>query len=150
MRQGDVRPTLWQGPPHTPSLGAGQLDLWRYRIDAAIRFPDRFSDILSSDELERAARLKTTPLQSAFVQHRLMLRRILARYLSLSPAAVVFRYGPHGKPYLQEAGGAVPEFNLSHSCSRGALSVSILRAVQALLIIARSPGNFSMPMSRIA
>lgn len=43
------------------------------------------------------------------------MRRILAGYLQCSPAQVVFRRGPNGKPLLKASGPNAPNFNLSHS-----------------------------------
>ena len=48
--------------------------------------------------------------------------RILARYLGTHPQDVKFAYGEHGKPMLAEQNE--PDFNLSHSESRGLAAVT--------------------------
>jgi 4'-phosphopantetheinyl transferase len=71
-------------------------------------------DALSSDEIGRAARLQRARDRQRFVAARAWLRHVLGRYLAVPPHAVAFAQGPHGKPSLAGAGGAL-QFNLSHS-----------------------------------
>lgn len=50
---------------------------------------------------------------SRYLQSRSAIRFILASYLQESPADLIFKYGPHGKPTLAHCDGL--EFNVSHS-----------------------------------
>jgi 4'-phosphopantetheinyl transferase len=74
--------------------------------------------LLDDAERDRAARFRTERDRVWFVSHRALVRRVLARYLGIAPAAVRIRLGSHGKP---EIGPASPfSFNASRS---GGLSV---------------------------
>jgi 4'-phosphopantetheinyl transferase len=80
-------------------------------------------DALSSDELERAARLQRALDRQRFVAARAWLRHVLGRYLAAAPRAVVFAQGQFGKPSLAGARGAL-QFNLSHSGGVALLALS--------------------------
>lgn len=90
--------------------------------------PDDGADIaaapvLSRDEVLRADRLRCGKTRRTFVATRCALRMILARYLTVPPRAISFRYNAHGKPAV--AGGATaPAFNVSHSGARALIAVA--------------------------
>lgn len=50
-----------------------------------------------------------------FLVGRAALRQVLGTWLDCDPAALRFRYGPHGKPVLDGSGQTTPHFNLAHS-----------------------------------
>ena len=92
---------IWQYPLHTQFVGAEEL--------------------LHEDELVRARRFHFTRHQRRFTVGRAMLRRILARYLHLSPLELVFSYNQHGKPQLDNDPSL--QFNLSHSGDLALLAI---------------------------
>lgn len=69
--------------------------------------------LLDDRERARLARLRVAAKSRQFLAAQAGLRRVLARYLNRGPAAIVFGYGAHGKPFVPDA----PElgFNLTHS-----------------------------------
>lgn len=75
---------------------------------------DADGDVLSEDELERAARFRYDRDRRRFVAGRAVLRRLLAGYVDASPADISFEYGAYGKPDVPQA---PVSFNLSHSGS---------------------------------
>lgn len=75
--------------------------------------------VLSPDEAARAARFVFDRDRDRYVAGRSALRRILSRYLDLSPDAVAFTYGPNGRPSV-----AGLTFNLSHTGDLAALVVA--------------------------
>ncbi|HET9152822.1 MAG TPA: hypothetical protein VFN85_01750 [Solirubrobacterales bacterium] len=68
---------------------------------------------LPPEERERAGRFLSEQAASRWVASRWALRRVLGEYLEVAPAAVGLEIADGGKPRL--AGGAGPQFNLSHS-----------------------------------
>jgi 4'-phosphopantetheinyl transferase len=68
---------------------------------------------LSEDETRRANRFRFEEDRIRWIRARSSLRLILSRYEGGDPAALVFRYGKHGKPALLPF--TEIEFNLSHS-----------------------------------
>lgn len=75
--------------------------------------------ILSLEEQDRLARLRTLPMRQRFAAARLVCRLLLASELQVSPEEVQFTMGPHGKPEVLQAqtanSGNDVAFNLSHS-----------------------------------
>jgi 4'-phosphopantetheinyl transferase len=103
-------------------LRAGFAHVWRVRISppagaADDTLPDEtLSASLSEDERVRGARFKFNKHQYRYVAARAALRRLLARYAQVDPAAIGFDYGLHGKPRIEEPVAARQiSFNMSHS-----------------------------------
>jgi 4'-phosphopantetheinyl transferase len=96
---------------------------------------------LSEDEVSRANRFRFEGDRIRWIRARSSLRRILAGYAGGDPAALVFRYGEHGKPALL---AATPiEFNLSHAGDWA--MVAVARSVPVGVDIERIRENVDMP-----
>ena len=91
-----------------------------YAYAADLDSVDADSDLLSEDELERAARFRFERDRRRFVAGRSTLRRLLAGYVDAAPAAISFEYGPNGKPDVPDA---PVSFNVSHSGSHALFAV---------------------------
>lgn len=118
----------WQTATGPVQLVPGQIDLWRFRVDLPEEKIEGLKKYLSSDELQRAARLLIAEKRQQFMVARFFLRQILSRYLDCSPAEPVFCYGPHGKPELLHKPAGC-HFNLAHSGIWVVLAVSCLGEV---------------------
>jgi 4'-phosphopantetheinyl transferase len=132
---------MWTRPPRALTLGPDEAHVWRIPLDDLDA-----NAFLAGLSPEEAARNFLRPgLKERFVCAHGALRRILARYAGLAPAAIRYRLGPKGKPHL-ECGPRL-EFNLSHSgglalaavaCSREVgVDVECVRPIPELLDIAR-------------
>jgi 4'-phosphopantetheinyl transferase len=75
--------------------------------------------LLSTDELDRAHRLRDDHVRGRWVAARAFLRRQLAPTVGVDPAEVRFEHEPEGKPRLP--GG--PHFSLAHSGDCALLAV---------------------------
>src|SRR5688572_28550058 len=95
------------------------LVIWRVEVDrpATAEAWSRLCD----DECRRARRFRAVLHQQRWIWAHAALRDILAYHLG-DDAAVSFRYGPFGKPYLVE--GSDVHFNLSHSGKWALIAVS--------------------------
>ena len=71
--------------------------------------------LLNQEERARRDRFRLAADRHRALLGRGVLRLMLGSWLGRDPASLVFQLGPHGKPALDEAGGAVPQFNLAHS-----------------------------------
>src|SRR5262245_37170099 len=69
--------------------------------DTAGRRFEQLARLLSSDESQRARRFRFERDRKRFIVCRGVLREILGTYLGKNPEAIVFSYGPQGKPYLK-------------------------------------------------
>jgi 4'-phosphopantetheinyl transferase len=104
---------------------AQEVHVWRWDLDAPGRDFEQYWEMLSTQERERANQFRFEKHRRRFVTGRGELRRILGRYLTLSPQAVALGYGPEGKPFCasQPPGWKIC-FNLSHSENTAALAIS--------------------------
>ncbi len=69
---------------------------------------------LSPDEVMRAERFHFQLHQERFIISRGLLRRTLSLYTDIPPQEILFSYGLHGKPYLENNPNEL-QFNVSHS-----------------------------------
>lgn len=102
------------------SLSTNDIHVWQADLDDA-RW-DRYSDVLSKDEREKADRFHTALLRQRYQRCRSVCRLLLGRYSGQSPASLVFRYGPFGKP---EVAGQRWHFNVSHSRNVALVAVAL-------------------------
>lgn len=99
--------------------------MWSLALDQPATRVNLLSRTLSADELERAGRFRFMRDRDRFIAARAALRAILARYLGLDAASLVFTYGPQGKPALGGPAGDVDmDFNLTHSDELGLVAVT--------------------------
>jgi len=118
----------WQLPPRNLQLSAGQVDLWRYRLDIDSENDLTLGKDLSADEFARADKLKIPKKHRQFIVARAGLRKILASYLKVRAAEITFSYDEKGKPALAENISRL-DFNLSHSETLAVLAVTQSGAV---------------------
>jgi 4'-phosphopantetheinyl transferase len=108
--------------------GPGVVDAWWLEASRALRPSPQALDVLSADELDRAAAYRATAHAHAFIRARAMLRRVLAGYVGAPAERLRFDTtcalcgAGHGKPVLLDADGRL-SFSLSHA--RGAVVVAV-------------------------
>lgn len=102
--------------------------------------------LLSADERARAERLRFALYRRRFRAARWILRRILSRYLGAEPDALVFQYGPLGKPDLA---GRPLRFNLSHTEDLALVAVTASAAVGVDVERIRRPASFDGLVRRV-
>ncbi|MFW5690936.1 MAG: 4'-phosphopantetheinyl transferase family protein [Chloroflexota bacterium] len=145
---GDVRWLLDGAFAVLMLLPPDTLHVWLARFDELADAQAAYASWLSGDEIERSARLIDAEARQRFIIARGLLRSVLARYLSMPPAALSFAYGPRGKPAVP---GSTLSFNLSHAgdwlllgvTEQGALGVDIeeMQSMETMATVSRS--NFS-------
>ena len=129
---------VWVVPATTPPLGVDEAHLWRLDLDAAAADNGAAMTILAADERARAARFHFERDRERFIAGRARLRRLLASYLDRAPAELVFAFGRHGKPALENSG---IEFNLSHS--GGCALIAMARGRPVGVDVERIRGDFA-------
>lgn len=103
-------------------LPEAELHLWEARLEAP---PAGADGILALDERERASRFRSPADRARWVAARCALRQLLGGYVDAEPGALRLRYGPQGKPGLDEPWRASGiEFNVSHTGDRLLIAVA--------------------------
>jgi 4'-phosphopantetheinyl transferase len=114
---------LQSGPPAPPRPGT--VEVWKLSLDLPGSSLTELRELLSGDELARAARFRRRVDAERFVAARGQLRRILGACLGRCPSEIVFAYGPYGKPSVEEGrAGRTLDFNLAHSEGIALLAVT--------------------------
>jgi 4'-phosphopantetheinyl transferase len=123
----------WRQRQEAPALGTGDLHLWRISTSAPGENGDQALAaalaLLDPSQRLRAQRLTRQTARARYVRAQAALRRILSLYLEgTRPASLVFRYGPAGKPALEDAPPDF-EFNLTTTGDLALLGISLGDAV---------------------
>jgi len=90
--------------------------------------PDLFSketelfSLLSPDEIERANRFKFEIHRQRFIVARATLRQLLFKYIGIPAKDILFSYGEHGKPFIENH---PIYFNVSHSHDRAIFAFTL-------------------------
>ena len=100
---------------HEAALRESGLRLWSVALDDRATDLGAAEGVLSPDERERARRFVLVRDRQRYAVVRAALRGVLGACLETDPAALRFRYGPHGKPSLDEALAPGLRFNVSHT-----------------------------------
>ncbi len=109
---------FWSPPPATLDLGPDDLHLWLVDLLGSEAEIEQVEQVLAPNEIDCARRFHFERDARRFVLAHGALRSILARYLGLRPADVVFHANAYGKPFLSpNPRASLPDltFNLSHS-----------------------------------
>src|SRR6185295_11775094 len=111
----------WKPAPVPPGLAPGEVQVFSVSLD---ELPlAMLLTRLSADESRRASSFHFERDRRRFAATRGVLRGLLGRYLAVDPSALVFRYGPQGKPALAAPWEGL-HFNVSHSGGLALLAFS--------------------------
>ena len=111
--------------PTNFQLQPGEVHAWLFDLDGDIGAVAG-EQALSPQEYERARRFKFDLDRRRFITRRGILRHLLAHYLDMDPASIIYITNPYGK--LSLAGNALV-FNLSHSQGRAAFELGLYPSV---------------------
>src|SRR5262245_6814649 len=116
-----VRP----GPFSKLLLRENEVHVWLVQTNDESSPPDDFRDLLSSVELDRAAKFKFETDRRRYITSHAALRSILSNYVNGPARALQFAEGPYGKPKLAPTHATERvEFNLSHSHELALIAVA--------------------------
>src|SRR5947209_5240716 len=96
-------------------LPPGEVHLWRLNVETSDAEEAHWKELLSADEIARAARFHFARDRQHFTTSRALLRTILASYLDTQPCRLTFAYSKKEKPFLDTSPGNEVSFNVSHS-----------------------------------
>lgn len=95
-----MKQIVWQSPTHLMPLKKGVVHIWLVNLKLAAEKITELYSLLNADEQRKAERFKFPMHRERYIVSRAALRKILSLYLLISPAAIEFSYGEHGKPYI--------------------------------------------------
>lgn len=126
----------WPPSPEKLVLDSNYVHIWSIRLDPPIDKVSQLRNILSLDECSKADRFYFERDRNHFIVARAMLRKILARYLDVSPSEIIFNYQKYGKPELNESLLNLNpsklhnlRFNLSHSGELAICGITLEREI---------------------
>jgi 4'-phosphopantetheinyl transferase len=128
-----VPPYSWEPPPHDPPLAPGAVHVWRADLEDV---PQRLTELLRSEERERAEAFASARDGQLWARSRGLLRELLGRYLQVDGCMLRFTAGAHGKPGLLEDPARM-SFNLSHSAATALYAFSAAGPVGIDIELAR-------------
>jgi phosphopantetheinyl transferase len=105
---------------------AGQFEhaeVWWFEHGRSSSLEASGLSILSRAERDRAGRALTDDVRRRFVSARAGVRRLIASRAGCEPGSLVFRVGPHGKPFVETG----PHFSWSSSGDMTACAISVDR-----------------------
>jgi len=114
----------WQTVTNPPALSRGGLHLWKIRTGRNGAPLEQLWPLLSPQECERASKLYFIHHRERFVRAHAGLRKILSNYINIEAQAIVLKYGPAGKPYLDHTFSSL-DFNLTTSSDLALAALSI-------------------------
>jgi len=114
----------WQQVDAIPGLGADEVQVWRFDLAQWARPELEWLRMLSSEEAERAGRLRAGQVRMQFLVGRSCLRQLLGRELEIATDAVGIVTGTYGKPQTSPAHGIPLHFNVAHSRSTVLIALS--------------------------
>lgn len=125
--------SLWRPRAQAPRLIPETVHVFRIDLRDGARAAS-LRPLLSPEELERADKFYFDHDRHAYIIARGALRLLLGGALGLDPRELRFGYGPHGKPFLDEAGNDMiracgAEFNVSHSHELALIALTAGRRV---------------------
>ncbi len=97
------------------------IHVWSVDLNLDRQEINKFSQLLTTQEQQRAAKFVNPTHGDRWTVARGYLRQILSQYVDLIPAQIVFTYGPQGKPAIENS---QLQFNLSHSHDRAIYAIS--------------------------
>jgi len=105
----------WQEFREENDFLSGDIQIWSASLEA--EDCSLFIHLLSEDEKNRAAQLKSSAAACQQIISRGILRLLLGNYTGLNPKELVFDNSPFGKPFLRNPANSEIYFNLAHSAN---------------------------------
>ena len=102
------------------------IDVWVAAVDGSLSAEAGMA-LLAADEQARARRLRFARDRACFVNRRIFLREVLARYLDCDPSSLRFVASANGRPEL--VGHHRVSFNASHSPTTAVVAVTYGQSV---------------------
>ena len=97
-------------------LSDDEVQIWQASLEATSATVTQLTQLLSTDEQERARRFYFERDRRRYIVARSTLRKLLGVYLHCAPSTIRFTYAAQGKPALAEQPSSQQlHFNVSHS-----------------------------------
>ena len=111
------RNRMWRPPDvnHGPSIPTTEVHAWRAGLSSSTADLSRLGGSLSSEERERADRLRSEHDRARFVLGRIVARSVFGHCLQQPARDIQLTLDRSGKPVVASPSGMTLQFNISHS-----------------------------------
>ena len=117
----DITKVEWTITSQPPNLNGEEVHVWRIDLSDIAEAMPKLSQLLSSDEQQKASRYHFEKDRNNFTIRRAVLRKVLSLYMDVTPAELHFIYNNFDKPAL-EADTSI-RFNASSSRGIGIVAI---------------------------
>ena len=111
----------WRNPPAV-ELVSNEIHVWQFTLNVPESTLDRYTELLSTDEKQKAGRFHFQRDTRRFTVTRATMRSILGPYVQSGPGELQFRYSEHGKPRIKNPARDI-RFNVSHSGEEAVVAI---------------------------
>ena len=113
IRFNSIDNVIWGTQLRRPPF-AGSIHIWRLQLSQHLRLTDKFSELLTEDEIARSKSYLDEKDRQRFILSRGMLRSILAKYLSEPAENIRFAKDENNKPFIRIKTTEV-HYNIAHA-----------------------------------
>jgi 4'-phosphopantetheinyl transferase len=118
-------PGNWEFPAEIPKLAQGEVQVWRIELSEENEDETAYLRALSSEETERAGRLRAGQVRMQFLAGRSCVRTLLGAHLEIAPGEVPIAATEYGKPELAPPYAGTVHFNVAHSRSTVLIALNL-------------------------
>lgn len=116
----------WLGSGDACELAPDLVRMWFYDLDQAAQRQATLASYLDDEERAQVERFRFDTHRQRFIARRGLVREILACYVDVDPASLVFARNEFGKPFIAQPETALPiRFNVSHSRHMGVIAIGL-------------------------
>jgi 4'-phosphopantetheinyl transferase len=106
----------WRQPPAQLSIQPGEVHLWQQDLQISSDQFNRDWSLLNTEEQTKASRFVFARHRRRYVAAKAALRKLLAHYVTITPATIEFVHNAYGKPLLAARHNPCQlMFSVSHS-----------------------------------
>ncbi len=119
-----IKDIAWQNSKVMFKTKEGHLDLWMSPIYTRPDLLSSLSSVLNQEEIDYSKKYRFKKNEESYIFSKAITKILLAKYLSIPPKEIVFKFNSSTKPYLKNSCSNSLYFNISHSANTILIAIS--------------------------